>query len=400
MAANRDNKLMREVRDALTHLYDYAYLETHPLAARLVARSMAGGRTRAQETRRILLDAIELLNPGDNIPWRAPQRRAYTILFGLYVEGQDAQTLANALGIGGRQLRRDRASALAALANILRDRYLAAPATGTASAGAESLDAESQRLAQQRESINVARFIARLLPILEELARGRQVQLASRIAPRFPVLQLNATLLRQILLSLASQIIVHHPVTSLTFVARQQGDIPRIGLVPGYRSHVSLSAAKVAAGLPELESVQTMIAAAGGQLRCEASVLWVVLPRPPRRTVLVVDDKPELFELFKRYLADQPYQLLHAAGVDQALSLVRSGAPDIVVLDLMMPDRDGWEFLQAMRQDPVHEHLPVIICSVLHEPELAFSLGAQLVLKKPVGASDLLRALKAVAPPA
>ncbi|RIK40094.1 MAG: hypothetical protein DCC57_19750, partial [Chloroflexi bacterium] len=117
--------LIRELRDALTHLYDHAYLERHPLAARLAQGVTGSTRTRAQEARRILLNAIELLNPGDNVGLRALERRAYAVLFGLYVEGQDVPAVAQTLGISSRQLRRDRAAALAALATILSDRYLA-----------------------------------------------------------------------------------------------------------------------------------------------------------------------------------------------------------------------------------------------------------------------------------
>jgi hypothetical protein len=80
---NRD--LARNIRDALAHLYDHAYLETHPLAEHLAAERAGLTRTRAQETRRILLDAIELLNPGDNVALRAPERRTYEVLYGLYV---------------------------------------------------------------------------------------------------------------------------------------------------------------------------------------------------------------------------------------------------------------------------------------------------------------------------
>ena len=111
--------------------------------------------------------------------------------------------------------------------------------------------------------------------------------------------------------------------------------------------------------------------------------------------MLVVDDNEELFALFQRYVADHPYQLIHAQSVDQALRLVQSNPPDVITLDLMMPNRDGWELLQALRADPATIPIPVIVCSVLEDPDLALSLGAQAYLKKPVGAVDLLQALAA-----
>jgi hypothetical protein len=128
---SNDVEFVRQVRDALTCLYDHVHLQRHPLAQRLVPQQTVATRTRAQELRRILLDAIEALNPGDSVPIRAPERRPYAILFGLYVEGRQWQEVANSLSIGGRQLRRDRAAAIEALASILTDRYLVEPATGT-----------------------------------------------------------------------------------------------------------------------------------------------------------------------------------------------------------------------------------------------------------------------------
>src|SRR5690606_31210218 len=126
--------------------------------------------------------------------------------------------------------------------------------------------------------------------------------------------------------------------------------------------------------------------------------LWLRLPQRAYATVLVVDDNQDLLELFRRYLAGRPYQVVGATGVDEGLAQVRRSPPDVVVLDLMMPGRDGWEVLRALREEPALRHLPVIVCSVLYEPELAHALGAQRVLKKPVHAAELIAALESVLP--
>jgi hypothetical protein len=73
--AKTDPDLARQVREALACLYDHTYLQRHSLAERLVSPHAAATRTRAQELRRILLDAIEELNPGENAPIRAAERR-------------------------------------------------------------------------------------------------------------------------------------------------------------------------------------------------------------------------------------------------------------------------------------------------------------------------------------
>jgi CheY-like chemotaxis protein len=390
-------EFVREIRDALAHLYDFAYLQRHPLAQRLVPPQAETTRTRAQELRRILLDAIEVLNPGDSVPIRAAERRAYAILFGLYVEGRERREVAASLGIGGRQLRRDRAEAFVALASILRDRYLITPTT---SAAGDPLRLESERLAQQREPVDLHDLVSDLLPLLESMAGEHGVCLQSYVGPGLPKPCANRTLMRQVLIGLASQALTTLPLARLSFEARPSGAMIGIGLSLEYRQAALPVEGSPTASAPtlDLKLVETLTAALGGRLlqdspSSEEKQVWVLLPLQEETLVLVVDDNQELFELFQRYVVGQPYHLLHAASADQALDLARSARPDIITLDLMMPNHDGWELLQALRANPATVRIPVVVCSVLKEPELALSLGAQIYLKKPVGQADLLQAL-------
>ena len=73
--------------------------------------------------------------------------------------------------------------------------------------------------------------------------------------------------------------------------------------------------------------------------------------------------------------------------------------PDVVILDVMMPDRDGWELLQTLRTHEPEKATRVIICSVIKDPDLAFALGADGFLHKPVDRAQLLQALEAAFSP-
>src|SRR6185437_4295369 len=68
--------------------------------------------------------------------------------------------------------------------------------------------------------------------------------------------------------------------------------------------------------------------------------------------VLVVDDNPDLIRLFRRYLHGEGFRLLQARNAIRAQQLARTLRPDVIVLDLMMPVQDGWDFFQAMRNEP------------------------------------------------
>ena len=103
-----------------------------------------------------------------------------------------------------------------------------------------------------------------------------------------------------------------------------------------------------------------------------------------------------LVELLQRYLAGYAFRVIAAASGEEGLRLAQGLTPDAIVLDVMMPGMDGWEFLQRLRGRPQMVTTPVIICSVINDPELAYSLGASLFLPKPVSRDDVLAALREV----
>jgi CheY-like chemotaxis protein len=110
-------------------------------------------------------------------------------------------------------------------------------------------------------------------------------------------------------------------------------------------------------------------------------------------TVLVIDDNEGLAYLFERYLADQACQVVAANDGQEGLNTARTASPDVIVLDVMMPDIDGWELLQRLRADPATAGTPIVICSVINDPELALSLGASAFLVKPFDRTDVLAVL-------
>ncbi|MCE2472973.1 MAG: response regulator, partial [Anaerolineae bacterium] len=109
--------------------------------------------------------------------------------------------------------------------------------------------------------------------------------------------------------------------------------------------------------------------------------------------LLVVDDNPDAIGLFKRYLAKLPYQLLSAQTEAEALQI--AGATPLlgIILDVMLPGKDGWQILQRFKNHPATAEIPVLICSVLEMEDLARSLGADGYLKKPPSRDEFLALL-------
>jgi CheY-like chemotaxis protein len=110
-------------------------------------------------------------------------------------------------------------------------------------------------------------------------------------------------------------------------------------------------------------------------------------------TVLIVEDNEGVIRAFKRCLAGAGYHAVGATAGAAALRLARRLKPCAITLDVLMPSQDGWEILQALKEDQATRAIPVIVCSVLDDPGLAETLGAAAYLQKPVAQADLLATL-------
>ena len=111
--------------------------------------------------------------------------------------------------------------------------------------------------------------------------------------------------------------------------------------------------------------------------------------------ILVVDDEPQIRKFLRLGLEGHGYAVLEAASGEVALRVAVAGQPDLVVLDLGLPDREGFEVLGALRE---WSRVPVFILSVRGregEKVRAFELGADDYLVKPFGMPELLARIKA-----
>ncbi len=106
--------------------------------------------------------------------------------------------------------------------------------------------------------------------------------------------------------------------------------------------------------------------------------------------ILVIDDDPAMTELLKLLLQSAASKVLTANSGAEGVALARQYIPDIVILDLMMPEMDGWQVCQQIRQ---FSKVPILILSALDNPGMvarALDMGADDYLIKPVPSSVLL----------
>ncbi len=118
------------------------------------------------------------------------------------------------------------------------------------------------------------------------------------------------------------------------------------------------------------------------------------------KTLLIVDDEERLRALLRDYLEREGYRVLLAGNGQEALRVARQERPDLIILDLMMPQMDGWEFLRRYQgSQPVEERTPLIILTARLEDAdkvLGLELGADDYVTKPFSPRVLAARIRAV----
>jgi len=110
-------------------------------------------------------------------------------------------------------------------------------------------------------------------------------------------------------------------------------------------------------------------------------------------TVLVIDDDATVRDLMQRFLSKGGFHVAMARDGDEGLRFARELRPDAITLDVMMPHKDGWAVLSALKADPDVAHIPVIMVSMVDNKNMGYSLGAADYLTKPIERDRLMTIL-------
>ncbi|MFM1944424.1 MAG: hypothetical protein RI897_3406 [Verrucomicrobiota bacterium] len=110
--------------------------------------------------------------------------------------------------------------------------------------------------------------------------------------------------------------------------------------------------------------------------------------------VLVIDDDPTVHDLMRRYLGREGFEVVTASGGREGLEMVKRVRPDVITLDVMMAEMDGWSVISALKADPETAEIPVIIMTMLDDKEMGFALGASDYMTKPVNKDRLLGVMR------
>jgi CheY-like chemotaxis protein len=395
------------LRTALMHLYDPVVLRASPLVA-LFGLEARGDRASALQ--RQLTEAIEACRPPGGPQTVAGNWRAYQVLRRRCIEQASQADVAADLGLSVRQLQREEKLARELLADQLWRRHdldilparraALAPQLPILMEGSDDAAASTaQELAWIRESIpteviDVDAVARQTLDTAATLLQSLWVRVRYTAEP-LPLVAMQPVVLSQGLLN------------ALTAAARAgPGGSLRVNVGYGcaeLRVTVTGRAASDAAPLAhseELAAARQLAEVTGGSLALdaggpgEAFAIMLRLPVAEQAPVLIVDDNADAHLLYQRFLAGTRFLAVGQRDPVQAVALAEQVRPCAVLLDVMMPGQDGWSLLGRLREHPQTRAIPVIVCTILPQEDLALSLGAAEFLRKPISRATLLAALE------
>jgi signal transduction histidine kinase/DNA-binding response OmpR family regulator len=291
---------------------------------------------------------------------------------------------------------------------------------------------ESGKMEISAETVSVAALLRQVQADFQDAARRKGLDLVCEVEPELTTVTTDPARVTQILTNLVGN--------ALKFTER--GSI-RVRAAPRGRDSWEMTVSDTGIGIPKSEQpaifeefrqgesvehrgrggtglglaiVRRLASVLGGSVSLESepghgSRFTVVLPRqvaiarpaapaPPQRpsgrtatTVLVVDDDEAVRRLLKVELEARGISTIEAASGREALERARSEKPGAILLDVLMPQTDGWETLRELKAMPETRSIPVVVLSVVEDRAFGFALGAFDYLVKPLSRSALFEVL-------
>ena len=287
-----------------------------------------------------------------------------------------------------------------------------------------------------RRDVDIVWLLESVRDELEPLARARGLSLTVAVGPVLGRLVTDPDRFRQVLTNLVDNAIKFTPAGGVSLHARQEGeriavDVADTGIGIAYEERervfddfyqVDQSSTRAAGGtglglaicrklVGLLDGTLTLQSAVGAGSTFTVSLPAAVGAAVSRATtpesqarrsdrgerILMIDSDPEMLLLEERALEGTGYWLVGARTAEEGLQMARDLQPAVILLDVTLPEMDGWRVLHRLKTDPQTASIPVVMHSIVDDKLLGLSLGATDYLIKPVEREHLLSALDRLA---
>jgi CheY-like chemotaxis protein len=401
----------RALRQALNHLYEPSLLRRSPLAKLLALEKTPNT---AEALRSALEREIAAMEPPPGTQLTCKSQLHYQVLFYRYIQQLTQLAVANQLGVSIRQLRREQDSAIQALSSALRSRFALPNQNSVLEQTLLAMDPSApehggmeQELAWLSDSLtdqlsDVATVIQEALELTEPLSHKHNVRILLEAHGNIPPAAASPVVLKQIVINLLTTAI-HHAANGsicLTPSICRSGVRIRVAVsentsMPSTHAEGDAAAMQMAHRLAQLFRGELAL---GG--KDEPFEVSLTLPSASKITVLAIEDNADTLQLWQRYLQGSSFRMVEVSNPHQALATAIQCQPRAIILDVMMPGIDGWQLLGQLRNHPATHSIPVIVCTVLPQKELALALGASDFISKPVSRRHFRRVLERQIAPA
>lgn len=115
-----------------------------------------------------------------------------------------------------------------------------------------------------------------------------------------------------------------------------------------------------------------------------------------KKKILIVDDEQDIREIIKISLLDDGFSVLEAANGKTAIEIAKKEKPDLITMDIMMPEIDGFQAAKIIKEDPLTKDIPIIILSVLSQDKNKYMQGIADYISKPFKPEELSSKIKTV----
>lgn len=396
----------QELREALAHLYDPDYQPSGRFCE-LLGCDQRGGALAVQAA---ILRAIEELEPPPGTPSTAETRWVFDLLHNRFVLKLTQEETAECLHVSLSSVQRGQREAIHVLARTIWERSQVQRRTVEERFYEEQVSGEeflrpdwrsqvreelaSLRSVDPNRVADVAEILQSMLELKSVLITDDRVDLEIGYVQPGLVATTHPSALRQTLIAALGRLARRAAPGKITIFARLREGNAEITVRGPIAKERNVTGEELTREIltPEGTTVEASIEGDYAFLRVNAPSLGQI-------TVLLVDDNPDMLQFCQRCTTGTRYHIVYAAGGIEALEKIKASPPDIIVLDVMLPDVDGWKLLMQLHEDPATRPIPIIVCSVVREEELAQALGAALYLPKPVEPRQFVRALDQVRPP-
>jgi CheY-like chemotaxis protein len=282
------------------------------------------------------------------------------------------------------------------------------------------------------EPVDVQQVISGVMSTAIALIKDKPIKLEQEVAPNLPIIQADGTRLRQVVLNLlsnAAKFTEEGQITLRAWADEDQITISvkdtGIGISPEHQTtifkefhQVDASTTRRTGGTglglaisrhfvemhggciwvesePNVGSTFTFTLPAAGPEPVAESELATLTIDPSRKLILAVDDDEGAIAIYRRYLEKQGYQIVGLNQGEQAVRWALELSPYAIILDVLLPDKEGWAVLEELKSSREAYQIPVIICTIIDDGEArGLSLGAVDYLVKPILEKDLLQSLQ------